>query len=273
MTSDYHVKSVEKACLLMDIVSEYPQGIAITELAQQAGMYKSTAHRLLSTLIQSGYIEQDIQTSKYKLGYRLLDLGMRLLSSIDLRREAQPYLQELANISNEVVHLALLDQGEIVYVEKVESQNTIRMHSRIGKRVPVHATGLGKAILAFLPESETVTILDKYGMVRLTEHTITDKQAFLDILDQTRKLGYATDVEENELGVCCVAAPILDSNGRAVAGCSVSGPASRMTPERLKELLTVVTKTAQNISERLGYRASAHFNAKMFIHNGSLCRQ
>lgn len=256
MANDYHVKSVEKACLLMEVVSDYPQGIAITELAKQVGMYKSTVHRLLATLIHSGYIEQDMQTGKYKLGYRLLDLGMKLLASIDMRREAMPFLQELAATSNEVVHLALLDRGEIVYVEKVESQNTTRMHSRVGKRVPVHATGLGKAILAYLPFGETLAILDKYGLMPLTEHTITDRKTFLASLEQTRKLGYATDIEENELGVCCVAAPILDSNHRAVAACSVSGPQSRMTPERLQELVPVLSHVGARISERLGYRVS-----------------
>ncbi|WAH35224.1 IclR family transcriptional regulator [Alicyclobacillus dauci] len=251
---EYAVKSVDKACYLMEVVSDYPEGIAITELANQVGMYKSTVHRLLTTLMHRGYIEQDIRSGKYKLGYRLLDLGMKLLASIDLRREAMPFLQELAAASNEVVHLALVDQGEIVYVEKVESQNTIRMHSRVGKRVPIHATGLGKAILAYLPVTEAIGIVERYGLAPLTEYTITDRDRFLKSLEETRKLGYAMDVEENELGICCVAAPILDNNRRAVAACSVSGPNIRMTTERLRELAPHVTETGIRISERLGYQ-------------------
>lgn len=158
---DYTVKSVDKACNLLEVVSNYPDGVSITELAQQIGMYKSTVHRLLSTLIKHGLIEQNEHTGKYKLGYGLLDLGMKLLSSIDLRREAFPFLKQLAAESNEVVHLALRDQGEIVYVEKVEGMNNIRMHSRIGGRVPIHATGLGKVLLAFLPRAEALAILDR----------------------------------------------------------------------------------------------------------------
>jgi DNA-binding IclR family transcriptional regulator len=251
---DYTVKSVEKACLLLEVVSDYPDGISITELADRVGMYKSTAHRLLNTLMRRGYIEQDRRTGRYKLGYTLLDLGMKLLSSIDLRREALPYLRELAVESNEVVHLALLDQGEMVYIEKVESSNTVRMHSRIGKRVPAHATGLGKVILAYLPRSETLAVIDRYGLPQLTERTITDRQAFLRCLDEVRKAGYAVDVEENEPGICCVAAPIWDHTGRVVAACSVSGPSLRMTPERMEELKPLVKETGLRISERLGWR-------------------
>lgn len=251
---DYTVKSVDKACQLIEMVSDHPEGIGITELAAQAGMYKSTVHRLLTTLMKRGYIEQEESTGRYKLGYTLLDMGMKLLSSIDLRREALSYLQLLANESNEVVHLAILDQGEIVYVEKVESQNTIRMHSRVGKRVPVHATGLGKAILAFLPASETISIIDRYGLPALTEHTITDRATFLKSLEDTRKNGYAIDVEENQLGISCVAAPIWDNNQRVIAACSVSGPSVRITTERMRELMPLVTRTGFQVSERLGYR-------------------
>jgi len=251
---DYTVKSVDKACHLMEVVSNYPEGIAITELASQVGMYKSTVHRLLATLMRRGYIEQDARTGHYKLGYQLLDLGMKLLSSIDLRREALPFLQELSRDAHEIVHLALLERGEIVYVEKVESDNTIRMHSRVGKRVPVHATGLGKAILAYLPVAEATEIVDRYGLSELTPYTITKRDRFLEVLADTRKLGYAMDIEENEEGICCVAAPVFDVNRRAVAAISVSGPNIRMTPDRLLELAPRVVKIAMKISERLGYR-------------------
>lgn len=264
---DYTIKSVDKACYLMEVVSDYPEGVAITELAKAVGMYKSTVHRLLTTLMRRGYIEQDNRSGKYKLGYRLLDLGMKLLSSIDLRREAMPFLQELAVAANEVVHLALMDQGEIVYVEKVESQNTIRMHSQVGKRVPIHATGLGKAILAYLPSKEASAIVERYGLAPLTEHTITDAGAFLQSLAETRKLGFAMDIEENELGICCVAAPILDNKRRAVAACSVSGPNIRMTPDRLRELTPVVVETGRRISERLGYEVEGRvFSAPAAAH-------
>jgi len=255
---DYMVKSVDKACYLMEVVSEYADGVGITELATEVGMYKSTVHRLLTTLMRRGYIEQDTRTGRYKLGYTLLDLGMKLLSSIDLRREALPYLQALSARADEVVHLALLDQGEIVYIEKVESQNTIRMHSRVGKRVPVHATGLGKAIMAFLPAGESQIMIERYGLVRVTEHTLTDKITFLKSLDETRGAGFAMDIEENEIGICCVAAPILDSNQRAVAACSVSGPSMRMTPTRLAELAPYVRQAGVDISERLGYQRQGH---------------
>ncbi|WDL96135.1 IclR family transcriptional regulator [Alicyclobacillus sp. ALC3] len=250
---DYTVKSVDKAFALLEVVSEYPNGVSITELANHVGMYKSTVHRLLTTMMRHRAIEQDSETGRYKLGYGVLDLGMRLLSSIDLRAEALPYLKELSAQVNEVVHLAFLDQGEVVYIEKVESAQTIRMHSRVGTRVPVHATGLGKAILALLPRPEQVRIIERYGLPRLTEHTVTERESFLRSLETTRETGFAFDFEEHELGVCCVAAPIRDSAGRVVAACSVSGPSIRLDQRRLHNLVQPVKETAAAISARLGY--------------------
>jgi DNA-binding IclR family transcriptional regulator len=252
---DYTVKSVHKAFALLDVMSEYPEGVSITVLAKRVDMYKSTVHRLISTMMLHNAVEQDLETGKYKLGYGLLDLGMRLLSSIDLRREALPYLQQLATQVNEVVHLAFLDRGEVVYIEKVESPQTIRMHSRVGTHVPVHATGLGKAILAFLPPREAIGIIDRYGLAQLTEHTLTDREVFLRALETTRQTGFAFDLEEHQLGVCCVAAPIWDSSGKVAAACSVSGPSIRMDMDRLSELVPFVKSTAADISRRMGYHA------------------
>lgn len=252
---NYTVKSVDKAFLLLDIVGDYPDGISLTELATQVAMYKSTVHRLLSTMLRRGYIEQDSHAGKYKLGYRVLDLGMRLLSSIDLRKEAEEPLRVLAEESNEIVHLALLDRGEIVYIDKRESNNSTRMHSRIGKRVPVHTTSLGKVILAYLPQHETEEIIERSGMPMLTEHTIVDRLIWESELRKTRECGYAFDLEENEIGVCCIAAPIFDNEGKVVAACSVSGPSNRMTQDCLTALIPSVKECAARISKRLGQQS------------------
>ncbi|PWI58766.1 IclR family transcriptional regulator [Sulfoacidibacillus thermotolerans] len=254
---DYTVKSVEKACLLLDVVSLYPEGIGITELAEQVDMYKSTVHRLLGTLMKRGYIQQDVHSGKYKLGYKLLDLGMKMLSSLDLRKEAAPLLQELAHQTNEVVHLGVLDHGDIVYIDKVESNQTVRMHSRVGKRVPVHAVGLGKAILAAFEDREVEQLIHLYGLPAVTPKTITDRHQLMAILAEVREQGYAFDIEENELGICCVASPIYDNNHKVVAACSVSGPNHRMALTRLKELAPIVRQTAKEISLRLGDRPSS----------------
>ena len=248
---------MDKACRLLDLLGEAPQGLAVSEIARQVGLVKSTTHRLLTTLMKRGFVEQDAASGHYKLGYKVLDLGMKLLSAIDLRREAAPLLQALALRVNEAVHLAHQDGGEIVYIDKVESTNTIRMHSRIGTRVPVHATALGKVMLAFQSSDEANALIDRCGLAAKTAHTITDRTRFLRALAETRTRGYAFDLEENEPGVCCVAAPIRDSSGRVAAACSVSGPSLRMTPERLAELVPDVTQTAALISERLGHRETA----------------
>lgn len=250
---DYTVKSVEKACVLLDIVSMYPDGIGITELAEQVDMYKSTVHRLLGTLMKRNYIQQDVHTGKYKLGYQLLDLGMKMLSSLDLRKEAAPILQSLAQRTTEAVHLGILDQNEVVYIDKVESNQTVRMHSRIGKRVPVHALGLGKAILAALPDRVVKELIAIHGLSAVTPKTIIDSEQLFSSLQNTREQGYAFDIEENELGICCVASAIYDNNHHVVAACSVSGPTLRMNTDRLTELAPLVRQAAEEISIRLGY--------------------
>lgn len=251
---DYTVRSVERACMILEILSEYPKGIGITKLAEEVGMYKSTVHRLLSTLMKRGFIEQNIDTGHYHMGYTVLDLGMKLLSSLDLRAEAAPFLHTLADVSLEVAHLAILEHGMVVYVDKVESKNTTRMHSRIGKRVPAHATGLGKVILAFAPVEQADAILRQYGLPALTPFTMTDHDVFMASLDKIRQHGYATDIEENQEGISCVAAPIFDANGRVIAACSVSGPSIRINEERIAELVAVVVEAGRGISDRLGYR-------------------
>lgn len=248
------IKSVDKALRLLEVMSHYQEGISMTELSQRVGINKSTVHHLLATLMRHGYVQQDEFTSHYKLGYSLLDLGMQLLSSLDLRGEAYPVLKNLARQSNEVVHLAVLEQNEIVYIEKVEGENPVRMYSRIGKRVPAHATGLGKAILAFLPEEEVGQILDRYGLPMVTPQTITDRTKFLSVLTQVRKLGYAIDQEENELDICCIAAPVWNHRHQVVASCSISAPCAQVAFDRLQAFIPSVQQAGKLISERLGDR-------------------
>lgn len=246
------IKSVDKAMQLLEVVSRYSDGIAITELSHQVGMNKSTVHHLLATLMRRGFVQQDETTSYYKLGYSLLDLGMRLLMSLDLRREAYPILKTLAEKSGEVAHLAVLERNEVIYIEKVDGKNTVRLYSRVGKRVPVHATGLGKAILAYLPHENVLDILDQYGLPYVTPQTVTDRTKFLTMLQQVRNQGFATDREENEPGICCIAAPVWNHLHQVVAACSVLAPCERMDAEKTQALIVHVTLAARLISERLG---------------------
>lgn len=255
MERENMVKSVSRALDIITLVSSKKGGLGVTEIANQIDINKSSVYRILSTLVQYGYIEQDNETGRYKLGYKFLEISSKLLDSIDLRSEARPFLQELENLTNEVIHLVVYDQGEVVYIEKLEGNETLRMHSKVGKRAPMHCTSVGKAIIAHLPSSIVIDILDRKGMPVHTEKTITDKAEFLKELARVKKRGYALDLEENETGITCIAVPIFDHLGKAIAAVSVSGPTMRMTEERLKELQTRMIPIGKQISARLGFES------------------
>jgi DNA-binding IclR family transcriptional regulator len=247
------VKSVSRALDIITLISLKKTGLGVTEIANQIDINKSSVYRILSTLVQYGYIEQDAETGKYKLGYKFLEISSKLLESIDLRAEARPFLQELENETNEVIHLVVYDQGEVVYIEKLEGNETLRMHSKVGKRAPMHCTSVGKAILAHLPSSIVSDILERKGMPVHTDKTITDKEEFMKELGQVRQKGFALDLEENEYGITCVAVPIFDHLGKVIAAVSISGPTMRMTADRLDALKSKMVKTGQGISARLGH--------------------
>jgi IclR family transcriptional regulator, KDG regulon repressor len=248
------VKSVSRALDIIALVGMKKGGLGVTEIANQIDINKSSVFRTLSTLVQYGYIEQDCETGKYKLGYKFLDISSKLLESIDIRAEAKPFLEELENKTNEVIHLVVYDQGEVVYIEKLEGTETLRTHSKVGKRAPMHCTSVGKAILAHLPETDVLAILERKGMPYHTDHTITSIEAILQELKQIRQRGYALDLEENEYGITCIAAPVFDHLGKVVAAVSISGPTTRMTDDRLTQLGPIMIHTSQQLSARLGHQ-------------------
>ncbi|OLN21964.1 IclR family transcriptional regulator [Domibacillus antri] len=247
------VKSVARALDIIALVSASRNGLGVTEIANQMDINKSSVFRTLATLMQYGYIEQNEETGRYRIGYAFLDVSSRLLDSLDVRSEAQPVLKQLEDETNEVVHLVVYDRGEVVYIEKLDGHEALRMHSKVGKRAPVHCTSVGKAILAHLPAAEVIDILDRKGMPVHTEHTITSKQTFLEELTNVKKNGYALDLEENEPGIRCIAAPVFDHNGNVAAAVSISGPTLRMTDDRIKTLQKRMIEAGARISKRLGF--------------------
>lgn len=253
MERENMVKSVARALDILQIVSSHKQGIGVTEIAKQIDINKSSVYRILTTLAHYGYIEQDGETGKYKLGYKCLEMSTKLLESIDLRKEALPFLMELEKYTNEVIHLVVYDQGEVVYIEKLEGNETLRMHSQVGKRASMHCTSVGKAILSQLPEHKVEEIIEKKGLPAHTEYTITNKEKLLEELKKVRENGYALDLQENEYGITCIAVPIFDHLGKVAAAVSISGPTMRMTNERLEQLKGIMIEMGKKISARLGY--------------------
>ncbi|OES43833.1 IclR family transcriptional regulator [Domibacillus iocasae] len=248
------VKSVARALDIIALVSASRTGLGVTEIANQMDINKSSVFRTLATLEQYGYIEKKEETGRYRIGYAFLDVSSKLLDSLDVRAEAQDVLRQLETETNEVVHLVVYDSGEVVYIEKLDGHEALRMHSKVGKRAPVHCTSVGKAILAHLPAAEVVGILDRKGLPVHTEHTITTKESFLKELAHVKKEGYALDLEENEPGIRCIAAPVFDHNGAVAAAVSISGPTLRMTDERLVPLQKRMIQAGKDISKRLGWK-------------------
>jgi len=252
------VQTIERASSILDILGQSSQGISIRELSAKLKLPKGTSHRLLSSLSYFGYVRQDPKTKDYFLGLKLVELGQLLLSQLDLRKEAEPFLRDLAERTRETVHLVFLDRNEIVYIDKVETdQNSsgLRMASRVGLRNPAHSCAVGKVLLSHLSEEELNSIIKEKGLGKRTENTITNPAQLKEHLKNVRAQGYAIDDEENEKGIRCVAAPIYNEGGKVVAAISISGPAFRVTKKMIHETLKKeMTETALKISQRLGFR-------------------
>ena len=244
-------KTVLKALSLLNLVAANPDR-TLSELSRLADIPAPTALRLLRALQEEALVEVD-QDGRYRLGVHCLVLGSTSLEGFDLRREARLELEELADRFDETVHLGVPDGTEVIYVDKVETSQSVRMYSRIGARSPMHSTGIGKAILAYAGDDLFQAVV-RAGLPRRTPNTITDPDELAAELERTRRRGYAIDDIENEDGIRCAAAAVLDAEGVPVAALSVSGPASRITEERIPALGKAVTEVAERLSARLGYK-------------------
>ena len=250
---NYPIKVLDKTFSILDILLQHGSTMHMTEIAEKLGLYPSTIHRILDTLRHWGYVEQDPKTQKYRLGLKLLELGMAKLHQMDLAREATPYLKELVKQCNETVHLGVLEGGEVLYLAKEESSQTIRMISYVGKRAPLHCTALGKVLLTYLSTEERKKILGEKVLPRLTENTITDKRELEKELSKVREQGFALDREENEKDVRCIAAPIRNHQGEVIAAISISSPIFRIDKNAQNNLKEALIEASEKISTRLGY--------------------
>jgi DNA-binding IclR family transcriptional regulator len=244
--------TVAKALSIIEILSSYSEeGISLIELSSSLNMPKSTVHRYLATLLELRLAERT-GDDRFRLGTRVIELAGSYLAGSDLRKESESVLDEMAEKTGETVHLAVPSGAEVVYIAKVESRHTLRMFSYIGARLPMHCTALGKSILAFSADERVREVLPELSNPR-TPHTITSEQALLQELDRIRVQGFALDNEENETGICCVGAPILDYTGQAIAAMSVSGPCDRMDQEYCIQLGPVLREAVLKISKRKGF--------------------
>ncbi|MCG8516122.1 MAG: IclR family transcriptional regulator [Halanaerobiales bacterium] len=252
---DQLIKSLDRALNVLEKIVQADRALGVTELSNSLGMHKSSVYRLLATLAYRGYVKQD-KNSGYRVGIRLLELSNLVLGKLELRREIKPLLEELMEKSNETIHLGIIDNGEAVYIDKVEPSQTIRMYSSVGKRIPLYCTGIGKVLLAFTAPAEMEKVIARIELKAFTPSTITDQLKFKAHLVEIREKGYALDNVEHEEGVRCVAGPIFDHQGNLTAAFSISGPVMRMTEERLPETIELVKEYTGKMSAVLGYIAN-----------------
>ena len=252
------VQTIERVSLILDMVGQNPQGMSIRDLSAGLKLPKGTIHRLLSSLSYFGYIRQDPETKCYFLGLKLMALNAQLADQLDLRKVAESILRDLADRTKLAANLVIIDRNEIVFIDKVETQRPVgglKMASRVGSRNPVHTCAVGKVLLCHMPEEEVDRILTEAGLPRRTANTITSSVRFKAHLKIVKQQGYAIDDEENEQGIRCLAAPVFDGRGVAVAAVSVAGPAFLVTPEALQGTIRKeVTEAAAEVSRRLGYQ-------------------
>ena len=247
------VQSVDKALLILRLLANKGREMKLTEISEELDINKSTLHGIISTLKHHGFIDQDGKTQKYRLGLYLIELGEIAAKSLDIINITSPIIEQVSHKLHETVHIASLDNYEVVYVNKRESNQSMRIFTSIGSRNPAYCTGVGKAIMAF-QEEERINELIPEKLEKFTPNTINDRQEFINGLKRIKENGYAFDNEEFSVGLTCVAAPIFDSTGKAKYAISVSGPTVRMTEEKVQESIKVIKEAAHEISSKIGYR-------------------
>lgn len=251
--SEKNVQTLERSLDVLEVLSQADEALGVTEIGNRVGLHKSTVHRILQTLAYRGYVEKEKDRDRYHLGIKIVELGIKFFDDLQIRKVAEPFLAELAKTFDEVVHLVLYDEGEIVYLDKMESSQVISMRSRVGRRALMHCTAVGKAILASLSETEVRHIMATKGMPKLTQKTIITIDDMLKELIEIKRTKIAKDDEENEMGIICLGTPVLDYSGRAIGGVSVSGPANRMEEKGLDKIGSELRKVGEEISAKLGF--------------------
>ncbi|MCL5771730.1 MAG: IclR family transcriptional regulator [Actinobacteria bacterium] len=249
------MKSLNKIFNIIDFLKINSE-IGLKELSENIGINKSTTYRLLSELNKHGYVDKNNETKKYKLGIKFVEIANHIIQNFKIIDIAAPYIDKINSITKETIHLAQLVGDEVVYVDKRESLNPIRLHSQIGKTTPWHCTGVGKVILAFQHKEFQEKIINSIKFEKFTEHTITDKNQFIAELDQIKRQGYALDREEHQKNVGCIAVPILDNTNKVFASMSVTFIFNiEDLDNQLKKYKDLLLESSELISKKMGYNS------------------
>jgi IclR family transcriptional regulator, KDG regulon repressor len=247
-----NLKSLFKIIDVLDCFSLSERELSVSEIARRTGMPKSTAHRIADSLRVAGFLDQNASRERYRLGLRLFEYGSTVLGSMELNRVANPFIEALTKRSGENVHLCVFNGSHMLLVKRAAKPTSKQNMLTITEESACYSTGVGKATLAFQPET-TVRKVVEAGLIPFTPHTIIDEDGLRRELCSVKQRGYAIDDREHDLEVRCVAAPIRNANGRVFAAISISGQARRMTDERIEAFAPLVVDHAASISAQLGY--------------------
>ena len=247
------LKSTQKAFSILEILCDAGK-MSVSELAKRTNLRKSNVHRLLATLTYLGYVEQDPATYKYFPSLKTFEIGSAIVNRLGLQPIVHPFLEGLGKQFHETNNLAVLDRGEVIYIDKVESSESLRMDIKVGRRVPAYCTALGKVLLAHLSESEIEEFLEHQKLIPCTTRTVTSPKELRRTLAQIRAQGYAIDEEEFSEGIRCIATSIQNHNGKVIAAISIAGPSIRMNDDKLAQLKEPLINAAKEVSKKLGYQ-------------------
>src|ERR1700758_2999475 len=253
----YNITALQRGLRLLQLFGESPQGLTAKQVANRSRLPVSTVHRFLVNLENAGYLNCS-RDGVYQLGIACFAIGQAALGQLDIRRARLPYLEELNRQTRETIHLTLRHGLLAVYIEKLDSPEQLRIYSRIGAAVPLYCTAVGKVMLAYMPDEERERALPQLGLKRFTTNTVGNLQELAAELYRVRKNGYACDLEEHELHIRCIAAPVWDHEGKVNASVSITAPMVRMTVTRLRQLAPLIETAGLQISRALGYSVNGH---------------
>jgi len=249
---EYNVRAVERAVQILNCFDDEHVERGVSEIALATGLHKATTHRIMVTLLSSGYLERTVDGQKYRLGVQLADIGSKVIRRMDVRREALPYMTQLVEQWDETCDLGLFDQGQVFYIEVIRGSHALGIAAAVGQRLPAHCTASGKLFLAHLPPGWLDALLSQ-PLTPYTDSTITSIRVLRHQLETIRREGYGFDDEEYEAGIRAVSAPIWSHEGRILAAMSIPGPTSRMAPDRMTEIAGALKVAARAVSRRLGW--------------------
>jgi DNA-binding IclR family transcriptional regulator len=265
------VPSLDKALCILELLTHSRAGLTLPELVEQSGLAKSSVHYLLVTLERRGYVTRMERTGRYVLGMRVFSMANSVLRGLSQRQRAAPYLAALRLRTGLTVHMAILEQGEAVLIAKHDGPTGLRLATWIGKQMDLHCTGLGKALIAFLPEAEREVAISERPFSRHNENTITNPKRLRENLELAARNGYALDDEEDELGSRCVGVPIFGTDSRPIASLSVAGSLNEITQDNVAMLAAECKRAAAAISRVLVEPSPAVVAASATTHHSVAC--